>query len=349
MVYEEALLFSKTDSCCAQLLVANRQVWGEAEPIFRKDNPVDVSVFHDFGRYNSVSVRNDCLEIQGLNNYGDDFYNDVEAEWPSMLRSAQAIRFHITRDEKKPWNGTAWTNSVLYSLCSFLHGRHALNTFTLEIQDLDKQRTSLSGLEIYPIRMLGNLAKLDLIGISNVIKMHLDKVPCIYQETPIPGRQHTPFQHKPDLILTASNLQCEASTAWRGPLVEVVNGSLIWIHRNDIDRQGSFYREDFEHACDQFTLFIEASSDLASTSTDDLLVYHFLTDPVDTQPAGSFSDRAWRLMRSHQPGHRHLPVGHHIIIRLLRVLRADIDASCRQLTGTDEDLMWPKSWWQSLR
>lgn len=163
-VYAKAL-DPNSHSCSPNLLATCRQVWSEARRVLC-DNPIDVHVQRGLG----VHVRGHCCQsweiVAGQNSSPMDY---TKLDWPSILKKAPNIRVFF---EHTAWRETGGSRivgleNVLYSLCLFLSKQHKVRRFTIEVQRPGYQESDLpSDVDLYPLRLLGSLAELNIVGVS---------------------------------------------------------------------------------------------------------------------------------------------------------------------------------------
>ena len=173
-VYRELLCFGNSWNCYPQILCTSNKVNKEASSFLYGDNLTEVKIWKDVVQAHGKK----CGNFQPTTT--DPRRDHITAlEWPDFLKRAQWIRFSLAEPDdatRRSMIRADTISQVLYSLCSFLQGKHKTRSFQLDVRcspwsnpnqvgELDQIR--------YPLIMLGELKELtiQLAGVAVDIRL----------------------------------------------------------------------------------------------------------------------------------------------------------------------------------
>lgn len=228
-IYRELLLFHDSYSCQPQILATCKMIHSEASDILYRDNLIEVKLRRErHGFYEDSSVQAHGKYCGFMEKFGAVNGDLTDLRWPDFLKRAQWIRFSV-QFESLLGNPTVAIpqpevaranehniNYALYSLCSFLQGKHSLVAIEVDagmkLADIlvKPARGTCEVTALYvldPLQLLGPLPLFKIINYDgSVAQLTQSSFPV--QER-LDGGVIVPLQH-------LSNTSCRSSRCVRG-------------------------------------------------------------------------------------------------------------------------------------
>jgi hypothetical protein len=300
-------------------------VWHEASPIFDTGNPIDIDVLAT-----GVHVRGwKCkayylfMDQYGPNNRSTSIpsygrHGELEiVDWQYWLRRAPVVRVALHKSCTQGWQ--FFFGDVLSSLCTFLSPEHALRTFIIDAGNAG----STSDVDLYPVRLLGNIQEVQIYGTSPTLRFRGDEAPVISPFEEFGLDSQAVSDRMQDVVMSGHQLEYPEASTYASKM-KFIRETEAWME---------LLQEDLWLAADRFAI---AHSGIAQSnmSADDRKIQQFLEfdDAVDVA-----EDYQLRL-ELNEDLHLYitqmtkslyyaaaLPANHEISIRVTRLIRAEVD------------------------